>query len=237
MKLAGGFYGVIFVIGMSLSGCMADSAENFDIFSVGYDFSDGPYEWKGDFADFKSSDSVKSELNFGFADRPLAVASTTGEKSLMLSGNNQSDNLFMFIKRQVSGLRPNTEYTIVFEVEFASKAISGFAEGDDVYLKVGATTQEPSKLIAGDYYRMNISKGVGNEGGSDMAVIGTIGLPESEYEYNLIEKSNSATSNRAIIAQTNSDGELWLIIGTDSTFKGPTTIYYTAVKVVFSASN
>jgi hypothetical protein len=51
----------------------------------------------------------------------------------------------------------------------------------------------------------------------------------------LITRTN-ADSYVPFVATSNNAGELWLIVGTDSGYTGITTIYYTNVSVVFSAT-
>ena len=44
----------------------------------------------------------------------------TGSDSLFITGNNQSDDLFMFFKRRVTGLQPNGRYRVTFALEFVT---------------------------------------------------------------------------------------------------------------------
>jgi hypothetical protein len=66
-------------------------------------------------------------------------------------------------------------------------------------------------------------------------VLGDISVPYNTQGYALITRNNAV--NAPFIARSNSNGEIWLIIGTDSAFEGITTLYYTRVNVVFSTSN
>jgi hypothetical protein len=66
-------------------------------------------------------------------------------------------------------------------------------------------------------------------------VLGDIAVPSDSQDYALITRNNAG--NAPFIARSNSKGEIWLIIGTDSGFEGTTTLYYTRINVVFSASN
>lgn len=227
------------LIVMSVAGCSMDDSMGFLISADASDFSVGLEGWTGDFADYPTGadDSAFYELRFEYSSLPSNLGSS--QKAILLSGNNHSDDLFMFIKKKVTGLRPNTEYIMVFEVEFASNAEKnsvgiGGAPGEGVYVKAGASSTEPRKIIEGDFYRLNIDKGNQSFGGKDMVVIGNIAVDSQEY--NLTTRSNSNQGGQ-FIARSNSAGELWLIVGTDSGFEGTTTLYYTKVNVVFSTSN
>ncbi len=233
--------GILFLIVLIMAaGCaMQDDSTGFLVFSESSDFRVSQENWIGDFADYPigPDDSAFYELRFEYTNRPSNLG--TPQKAIMLSGSNHSDDLFMFIKKKVNGLKPNTDYTVVFEVELASNALKnqvgvGGAPGESVYLKAGASDIEPKKIVDGDYYRLNIDKGNQANGGSDMMVIGNIAVDTDEY--NLITRNN-ANQYAPFMARSNGSGELWLIVGTDSGYEGVTTLYYTKISVVFSSSN
>ena len=235
MKFCTGFSIVLLSV---LLGACAAGDEKFSLFSSVYDFSTDTYGWSGDFADYKAKDSVKSELRFGFSNRPTNISSFDDQKSILLSGNNQGENLFMFLKKKVDGLIPNKEYTVVFEVEFGTN-VALLSSEDSIYLKVGASQKEPKKTIQSDYYRINIDKGTTvDESGRDMAVIGSVGTSvEYANDYTLVKKSNFSSAKKLIAVRANDEGEVWLVVGTDSAYRGETSIYYTSINTVFSASN
>jgi hypothetical protein len=101
-----------------------------------------------------------------------------------------------------------------------------------VFLKAGATTQEPETEVqeeaSADYLRMNIDKGNQSQDGTHMYNIGTIGIEGDEFVYELTTRGNEG---RPLEVSTDTDGALWLIVGTDSGFEGLTVLYYNAIKV------
>lgn len=211
-------------------GCsLAKDEQGFFVISQLDEFSTGLNEWRGDFADYPVEDSLMYELKFGHEDLPVNLG--TG-KALLLSGNNKNDDLFMFIKKRVRYLQPNTEYSVSFDISFVSNASKG-SPGGNVFLKAGATAIEPIKIQQGDMYRMNINIGNQEQSGADMAVLGDITTDTGTDSYSL-ESRNSLSSFRAT---SNSNGELWLIVGTDSGYEGVTTLYYTKIGVVLSIVN
>lgn len=213
--------------------------DGFYILNYWADFNESVDGWTGDFADYPATenDSTTFELKIEHTGLPGNIDGN--KQALLVSGYNYSDDLFMFIKKKITGLRPSTEYTIVFSVELASNApfgsVNGGKPGERVFLKVGAVSTEPKKVIESGFYRMNIDKGNHENSGEDMRVIGDIAVSTVTDSYTLITRSNSA-SNAPLMVRSNSRGELWLIIGTDSDYEGPTTIYYTGVNVVLSIS-
>jgi hypothetical protein len=78
-----------------------------------------------------------------------------------IEGNNHSDDLFMFLKRQLSqaeGVQPNTTYRLKLRITFASKAPGGCigiggSPGEGVTLKAGASNIEPKAVLKDTTYR------------------------------------------------------------------------------------
>jgi len=239
MKACGNWF--IAVILVSFCGCDLSGDENgILVFSETFDFSKSQDNWIVDFTDFPSGeqDSAFYELKFAYTSLPANLGAN--KKSMMLSGNNHSDDLFMFMKKKITNLVPNTDYAMVFEVELASNAPKGTvgiggSPGESVYLKAGASGNEPKKVIEANQYALNIDKGNQSTSGENTVVLGDIAVDFNTEEYTLITRSNASTYNDPFVAKSNSKGELWLIVGTDSGFEGTTTIYYTKVNVVFSA--
>ncbi|MBT1701549.1 hypothetical protein KK083_31945 [Fulvivirgaceae bacterium PWU4] len=227
------------------AGCGLDSDDpkhQVNISPLSFDFSDSEQDWKHGFADFPSKDSTLFELKYAHTNRPSNLG---GGKSIMLSGNNLNGDLFMFLKRKISGLQPDTEFTLTFKVEFASDAKVGMttangAPGEDVTVKVGATDTEPKTVIENGRIVMNIDKGDQKSNGEDMIQIGNVASLNTDVTgYSLINLNNSAINglgDQPLIVRSNSKGELWLVIGTDSEYKGTTTLYYTKVEVFLSGS-
>ena len=227
---------------LGIFGCdLSSDQSGILVFSYSFDFSQSQNDWQVDFTDFPTGadDSLIYELQFAYTNRPANLGANL--KSMMLSGNNHSDDLFMFMKKKITDLTPNTDYTIVFDVELASNASKGSvgiggSPGESVFLKAGAVGTEPRKVIEADQFALNVDKGNQSASGENVFVLGDIAVDYGTKEYALITRNNAAVYNTPFIAKSNSKGEIWLIIGTDSGFEGTTTIYYTKVNVVFSAT-
>jgi hypothetical protein len=229
---------VLAVLLFPLVSCNLSSEQQISVFSFSFDFSTADQGWTGDFADYPEGDSIGYELLFKHDTLPTNLNQNKTKKALLISGNNGSDDLFMFVKRKLSGLRPNATYELLFNIQLASNAPTnavgvGGAPGESVYLKVGATLEEPKKeLDVDNMLRMNIDKGNQSEDGEDMIVIGHVGVAPTTTQYASISRNNNSTSS--FIATTDSNGELWLIVGTDSGFEGTTTLYYMKIDVLFN---
>lgn len=184
--------------------------------------------WLGDFADYPVGEEVFYELQAKRASLPAEL--NTNKMALLLTGNNHSDDLFMFMKKQIDGLQANKMYNINFEVDFATNAAAGGlgiggSPSASVYFGMGASPLEPQKIKDADnFYKMNVNKINQAQNGKDMIVVGDISNGLEDYKYKMVKRSGSFK------AQSDSNGKLWLIIGTDSGFEGTTSLYYTHIK-------
>lgn len=220
-----------------LASCDMNS-ENIMVFSYSYDFSTSAQGWDGDFSDYPGDDSILFELQFKHDVLPESVSKT--RKALKLSGNNRNGDLFMFVKKQITGLRANTTYDVLFNIRLASNAptdvlVPGGSPGESVFIKAGTSTIEPKKVLVNESYKLNINKGSNSTGGADMQVVGTIGIAAGTTQYTEVYRNNNSAN--AFRITTNNNGEAWVIIGTDSGYKGTTTLYYTSVDVLFNQAN
>jgi hypothetical protein len=206
---------------------------NIGIQTFVYDFSSGYEGWSGDFADYPTSDSVFYELEFTRTTLPAPL--DTSKNALMISGSNHSDDLFMFIKKKITGLSPNKTYKLLIDIELASDAPThaigiGGAPGESVFLKAGASLVEPKKVNTEGFYLMNIDKSNQASPGLDMDTLGHVGVSDTTSVFSLINRSNAAHPFKI---STNDDGTVWVCIGTDSGFEGTTTLYYNKITLTF----
>ncbi len=196
-----------------------------------YNFEDGIQGWLVNFADFPVGQEAKFELSYGVERLPPSIAGSSS--GLRISGNNHSDDLFMFAYVKVNNLVPDQQYSVSVSMDIASNALEnavgiGGSPGGSVFLKFGALNTEPRVIIDDNqYYRTAFDTGSQSQDGEDMKVIGTIGIPGNDSEYTLISRSNQ----KDIYVMSNSSGEVFVVIGTDSGFEGNTTIYYDNIRV------
>ncbi|MCY3650328.1 MAG: hypothetical protein OXG40_11355, partial [Acidimicrobiaceae bacterium] len=196
---------------------------------VEFDFSfetdaDG---WVVDFADLPEDyDQSIYELDGGHRALPDGLDGA----GMYVQGHNRSDDLFMSLKRRVDGLTPAASYTVSATIDLATDAALGLvgiggAPGESVFVKAGASTAEPEAAPdSTGHLRMNIDKGNQSRGGSQMAVLGTVGHPDivgDEYRLKTLDSMDSP-----IVVNADDSGNAWLIVGTDSGFEGLTRLYY-----------
>ena len=191
-------------------------------------------DWIGGFADYP--EGVEEDWGFSVTHAHLPAPLDTTKKAIRISGSNHSDDLFMYLTKKVRLTEPNRLYHGKFEIRFATNAAEGSvgvggSPAHSVYMGIGLATQEPKKVldpVSGDY-RMNISKINQSQNGEDMKVIGDVSNGKSEPVYTLVTLTGEFTG------KTDSQGNLWIIVGTDSGFEAVTTLYYTRIKVELNA--
>ena len=187
--------------------------------------------WTAGFADLPVDyDPQLFELDSAHRALPDGLHQSSG---MFMQGHNRSDDLFMYLKRQVDGLQPNTAYDVSVTVALATNVQAGLvgiggAPGESVFVKAGASTVEPA-ASEGDnrHLRMNIDKGNQSQGGADMVVIGDVAHSEvtgSEHRLKTLDNAGQPLS-----VETDAAGRVWLIVGTDSGFEGRTAIYYARI--------
>ena len=222
-----------------LSGCTTDSMAELENSDAGFDyvfkFSETENSnWTAGYADYPAGQEQRFKLRH--ASRPLPEESGQLKPSLMLSSHNYSDDLFMYLYRKIENLQPNTTYSIFFNVELASNTPRhslgiGGSPGASVHLKAGALSYLPKRrkeMIGGQaYWQVNFDKGNQAQGGKDMAVLGHVGTNRNDFTYTLIERN----SKEPVAATTNEEGELWILLGTESGFEGETTLFFTQVRL------
>jgi len=208
---------------------------------LNYNFRFGSQGWTADFADYPPNIGTGYDLVAGIRFMPRKLTRVP-QRGFYIQGNNHSADLFMFLKRRLAveeGIIAGQTYRIEYVITLASNAPSGCGgiggpPGESVFLKAGASSIEPLAVLQPNgYLRMNVDKGNQAQSGTAASVAGNIanGIPcEQAFPYLpfvLIQRSHQHTTN----VMANSNGELWLLVGTDSGFEGLTRLYYQSIRV------
>ncbi|HEV8292941.1 MAG TPA: hypothetical protein VGP94_13495, partial [Tepidisphaeraceae bacterium] len=154
-----------------------------------FDFNRGARGWGAGFADYPAGSESSFELDSGIRKLPGRLASTA-KKGFFITGNNHSDDLFMFLKKRLGpadGIKAGQTYRVSFDIAFASAAPEdcagiGGSPGNSVFLKAGADQREPKAVVVDGTRTMNVDKGNQGEGGKAASVAGDIsnGIPCDE---------------------------------------------------------
>jgi hypothetical protein len=215
------------------------SPQTAGVVTLTTDFNTGADGWVAGAADLPSNPDVDYKLDWGLRPLPAELGAGNG---FMLQGLNRSDDLFLYMTRQLDaadGILPNTSYQLAFEFTLASNAPSGLmgvggSPGESVFLKAGGSSSEPQKVV--DQYnnvRLNVDKGNQGQGGKAATVAGNIanGLAPGQggvpTPYASIVRQVTHTAN----VSSDRQGRLWLLAGIDSAFEGFTRIYLQRIEV------
>lgn len=233
---------------LAMAGCGGSSGPSPQHFQ--FTFAEDLEGWTVGFADYPAgtSDAEQQaiddfyELAGGHARLPQPLDTVDG--AVLVTGNNHSDDLFMFLKRRVRGLAPHTTYQLELRVVFATNVPKGCAgiggsPGESVFVKGGVSDIEPLRIMDDTLghatWIMNVDKGNQANAGTDAQVLGDFANSQdcesSDFSYELKELSNMELPVFDVTADEH--GDAWVFLGTDSGFEGTTTIYYTEIEAVF----
>ena len=199
-----------------------------------FDLHHSYYDWQAGFADYPEGEENEYELESEWKKLPAPLNYLNG---INVVGNNHSDDLFMYIKRKLEGLKPNTLYLLVFRLQIATNASMGCvgiggAPGESVFVKAGATSHEPNVTRDSQgFMRMNIDKGNQSMGGRDAVVIGDLANTQTDCMNTLYELKDFNSSCPPFEVLSGQDGTIWGLFGTDSGFEATTNIYYTHIEI------
>ncbi len=200
--------------------------------SASFDFRNGAQGWRAGFSDYDPK-FHKINAKAGIRNLPPELGRGTG---FLVEGSNRSDDLFMFLKRQLgedSGIKPNQLYQVRLTIVFGSNVPTGClgiggSPGESVFLKAGASSIEPKPVLGKDgQLLMNVDKGNQVTGGPAASSAGDIGngMPcdtPQEPQWTSIERHHI----HDFLVRSDASGRLWLLVGTDSGFEGTTALYY-----------
>ena len=199
--------------------------ENYKPSTLRFDFEDGDCGFVPIFSDYPNSEDVEEfyEFKHEHGEVPISEAG----KGLFISGNNHSDDLFMGYCKKIDGLVGGQNYEFSIKFKIATNVPGGMfgvggSPGESVYVKSGIAAVKPENSVDDiGHFRLNIDGGRQGESGKDMSVVGTMAKQDEinpdGYDFNVYELTVSAAANE--------NGEVYLIIGTDSGFES-TTAYY-----------
>jgi|GEM_PF-1747996 len=207
-------------------------------FVLTYDFSSGKGDWQTGFSEYPLSAADTLQIE---AEMVSSIGALGGDSLLRLSAIDPVADIFPFIKLKVTGLTPSTEFNVLVETEFAAVNLDPIGttyEGDqEVHLKAGVFENEPLLIPANDsidvgysYEVLDIDKGNGVDVGNDMALLGTVVMPSPNVFSQLIRGINTGSQ---LSGTSDADGNMWLLIGTDSETQMHQAFYYSRVAVLY----
>lgn len=203
--------GILLAITLLLAGCTQPMQEDNGI-EYRYTFEDSAESWTGEFSDYPA-DFTPEHMELVFDRRPLPAEVQQQGHGLYLAGRNLSDDLFMYLRRRITGLQPATRYRVDFTLHIASNAPTGCAgiggaPGESVFLKVGASPVEPQPVVSDGQYRLNIDKGNQSSGGQHAVVIGNIANGAEECTGTPYRMITRTSGDQSFTISSNDNGAL-----------------------------
>jgi hypothetical protein len=205
------------------------------------DFKAATNGWTGESSDY-TTDTAPTNVVFELRDiyniNGVENAAYRDTKAYYISGTNRSDDLLLYVKKQITGLVANTEYTFtITSMNFLSNAQSGCmgvggAPGESVYVIAAASATEPKPVTTNGDTRLNIDHGNQATAGTASMILGNIanGLPCTGTPTFASKLVNNGTG---IKVKTDAEGKVWVLLGIDSGFEATTSIYLQNVTMAF----
>jgi hypothetical protein len=203
-------------------------AESLGTQTIAINFDTDSKGWIGDFTDYPEGQESFYELAWGWDNLPTPVNHAL-TKGLFLSGSNHSDDLFMYVRKQVSDLLPNTMYALTISAIIETCVPPGMlgvggSPGEGVYLKVGASTEEPIKRLENGYYHLSADKGSQSEDGINATIVGDLAnLSVDPQNPQYLPKQ--LITEMPVLVKSDDEGKLWVFFGSDSGFEGYSKFY------------
>lgn len=215
-----------------LYACNNDAKLN-GIITVDSRFDTDTSGWTGGFAGHSALIKDTFDIEFSRAHMPAPLDTT--KFGLRMLSDNADNEMFMFLKKRITGLKSNTDYHITFDVnmvtQYPDAAEVVGSPGSTVYLKAGASANEPIVKVENTIYKINIDKGTEATGGTQMVTLGNVANGANTFVYRMISRSGS---DNPLIVRTNDQGQLWLCVGTDTKYEGLTILYYDQIKATLN---
>lgn len=205
--------------------------ENFSISAkktVIFDFeSSEDAGWTGGVAEYAAltpPDSIKLSIQRD----TLPTGLDTTKHALHVYSRNIGTSQFTYIKKQVGGLTPGNTYSVILEIDLATNYPQNTPAGMSVLLKAGASLVEP---VTSTDLKFNLSKGVGESDGTQMVSIGNISNGTGRSGFVIVNKQNFS---KPVSVVSDKNGAIWLCVGIESGYKGPTSLYFDRIKATIS---
>jgi len=204
-----------------------------------FKFDSANHGWKGDFVDLPVNAGDIYEMAYE-PFKPLPTELGTGSAPFLKS-QNRSDDVFMYLKKEITGLSPNTNYVVYFEVTLGTNVPAnsvgiGGSPSESVYVKAGGSTIEPKGIIDSSgteaFYRLNVDKGNQSTSGANAVVIGNVAKAPGDSS-DLFQEKKLTNEKKLVAVRSDANGNAWVFVGTDSAFEGLTQLYYKKVLVRF----
>lgn len=213
----------------TLTACLDTSGAN--TITLDFDFDVAGENWVPAASDFDVGQEATVDLVGEL--RPLESPLNTAVSGLYLAGTNYNDDLFTYFKKYLCCLAPGATFTATIEMQIASRVHAGCtALGPNVWVKAGASTDEPASVDVAGVYGFTLDKGDQAAAG-DYTQLGDIrntltGCPAP----GTWDTKVTLRRRQSVSFTTAADGGFWFYFGVESGDPGRHELYFTAMRLV-----
>ena len=143
-------------------------------------------------------------------------------------GKDHGSDLFLYIQKEVDGLSPNTNYNVVFNMDWVGRMEPSTSP---VFIKISALHHEPELTDETGVMEASFKKGNVGRHSREFALIGR--LTPDPLDYTFIFVRNFHNYNNAFSVNTDENGRLFLIIGVESESGDIDNIFLNTLRVLF----
>lgn len=201
--------------------------------AFGFEFDSETLGWTADFTDYPVGDDENMEFDSGHSTLPAPLDTT--RHGFMIASTNRSDDVFMYIRRYVTGLYPDGRYRVRMSTTFATDAPAGCpgaggAPGESVVIKAGASSTQPLPVEHDGHWRLNLDKGDQLEEGPAVLILGNVATSNTDCLDPVFELKTLSSGSRSLQARADEEGGIWLFIGSESGYESRSALYFTEVE-------
>jgi len=202
---------IIWLIGLFLLlGCSEEDFEPaLDYFSY-FDFIDGNQNWEVSASNF--SEKLEESFQYELIHRSYFFDGNN-KTTLELKLKELPKNAFVYLRNNIKGLKPETQYQITFEIDQQYDFASTLASSPNIFnYKVGFSNVKPESVLL-------------EENDQENKIALNLELPNSKINYNTITITDDLTNqpnnemrtldnfDNPLIIKTNENGGFWVLYG------------------------
>lgn len=200
-----------------------------------YNFDDHMEGWVSGFSGINDHYlSMGYDINYSHGDYAYM---NILNKGIYLAGNHLESDVFMYTTKRFSetdGLKSLTHYKIDLDFDALSTMITTLTDTTEnqIYVKAGVLDRLPEPDLTlntlNQVYQVTSGQGPHTDG-TDLLTLGNLAIqPNKDKIY------GQKSFQKSFYAKTNSNGELWVIIGTDASSQSSSSIYFDNITVAFT---
>lgn len=223
----------ILIVSLFLFGCQNKYSDNntskSDTLEFNYDFQNGTNGWMGGLAGIDGDTLTDGfDINYVHADYSLNDSSNNG---IYLTCSTKNDNMFMYTTKKLSsrdGLSPLTNYEVDLNFEISSNEnTNNTIPMDRLFIKAAVANIQPSIEVIEKGYNNYFFINPNTEDASRKISLTTLGNADMPNK----DANGIKTFQQSFNATTDSNGDMWVIIGVDSDYKGNGSLFLDNIKI------